>query len=339
MLMGTLSILLLFCWSCSNSTEVEEVFVPVEEETEQAAKTKIQEDVQEKIEPEEDEGVKEEEMDAMLPIFSVINGYLCGNQGEYEGENPDFYWGVLAYAISGIGPSYGDLYGIKGEDIRLHRIVVEELASIFFPNISELPKIPSPLKKQVWYNSNDDSYYCKVGEPGNVKTEIVSYERNDDGSVTVLASYQAGDTLEEIASFLYLLRENPALDKSVEPNFHYIIDSVSYEMSKDAVGQGESPEDFAAKVRSAISLKDMEMLSLLIQYPFKVDENTVAANEKEFMELGQEMVITEELARGIEDTNTVPILEVESGYMIGEEQYNIWFALTEEGYKITGMNK
>ena len=237
------------------------------------------------------------------------------------------------------GVSYGDLYGIKGEDIRLHRIVVEELAGIFFPNILELPKIPSPLKKQVWYNSNDDSYYCRVGEPGEVKTEIISYEKNDDGSVTVLASYKAGDTLEEIASFLYLLRENPALDGTVEPDFYYTIDSVSYETSRESAIQGESPEDFAAKVQSAIALRDMETLSLYIQYPFKLDEMVIAANEKEFMELDQDMVITEELARGIQDTDAAHILEVQSGYMMGEEQYNIWFALTKEGYKITGINK
>ena len=338
MLMGILLIATLFCWSCSNSTETEEVFVPLEDEkTEQTEVAKIQENIQNEIEAEEE--VNEEDMDAMLPVFSVINAYLCENQGEYDGENPDFYWGALSYAISGIGPNYGELYGIKGEDVRLHRMVVEELASIFFPNVLELPKIPSSLKKQVWYNSNDDSYYCKVGEPGEVKTEIASYEKNDDGSVTVLASYQAGDTLEEIASFLYLLRENPALDKAVKPDFHYTIDSVSYELSKDRVSQGESPEDFAAKVQSAINLRDMEMLSLLIQYPFKVDENTMIDNEKEFMELEQTIVVTEELAREIQDTDTSQLLEIEQGYMIGEEQYNIWFALTEEGYKITGMNK
>ncbi len=81
------------------------------------------------------------------------------------------------------------------------------------------------------------------------------------------------------------------------------------------------------------------MLSLLIQYPFKVDENTMIDNEKEFMELEQTIVVTEELAREIQDTDTSQLLEIEQGYMIGEEQYNIWFALTEEGYKITGMNK
>ncbi len=57
------------------------------------------------------------------------------------------------------------------------------------------------------------------------------------------------------------------------------------------------------------------------------------------MELEQTIVVTEELAREIQDTDTSQLLEIEQGYMIGEEQYNIWFALTEEGYKITGMNK
>lgn len=97
---------------------------------------------------------------------------------------------------------------------------------------------------------------------------------------------------------------------------------------------------FAAEIILAVKYKDMEGLAGLVAYPVYVGaaDPEIVESKEDFLAIGIEKVITEEMIQAITGVNLFNISEAEAGIVLGEERPNIIFSGKAKECGITGMN-
>lgn len=94
---------------------------------------------------------------------------------------------------------------------------------------------------------------------------------------------------------------------------------------------------FAGQIQAAIAAKDMEALADLCAYPLAVNGEAVDSREA-FMELGTDVVFTEERCAVIEAVDVSALEETMAGVIMGDATPNIIFKSVDGELKITGIN-
>lgn len=108
---------------------------------------------------------------------------------------------------------------------------------------------------------------------------------------------------------------------------------------QDLEEKGENGEivSFAEKIQSAMADKDMEALADLCSYPLAVN-GEVVEDKDAFMELGGDVIFTEERCAVVADTDVSTLEETMAGVIMGDATPNIIFKSVDGNLGITGIN-
>ncbi|MDE6404858.1 MAG: hypothetical protein K2M20_04300 [Lachnospiraceae bacterium] len=94
---------------------------------------------------------------------------------------------------------------------------------------------------------------------------------------------------------------------------------------------------FAGQIQAAVADKDMEAVSKLCSYPLAVNGEAVES-EDAFMELGADVIFTEERCAVIEAVDVSALEETMAGVVMGDATPNIIFKSVDGELRITGIN-
>lgn len=94
---------------------------------------------------------------------------------------------------------------------------------------------------------------------------------------------------------------------------------------------------FAGQIQAAVADKDMEAVSKLCSYPLAVNGEAVES-EDAFMELGADVIFTEERCAVIEAVDVSALEETMAGVIMGDATPNIIFKSVDGELRITGIN-
>lgn len=110
----------------------------------------------------------------------------------------------------------------------------------------------------------------------------------------------------------------------------------NYEDLEEKGSAGETAE-FAEKIQTAVAAKDMEALADLCSYPLAVNGEVVESKDA-FMELGSDVIFTEERCAVIESVDISNLEETMAGVIMGDATPNIIFKSVDGKLGITGIN-
>lgn len=94
---------------------------------------------------------------------------------------------------------------------------------------------------------------------------------------------------------------------------------------------------FAEKIRTAVADKDMEALADLCSYPLAVNGEVVESRDA-FMELGEDVIFTQERCDVIAAVDVSTLEETKAGVVMGDATPNIIFKSVDGKLGITGIN-
>lgn len=134
----------------------------------------------------------------------------------------------------------------------------------------------------------------------------------------------------EDTSVSELQEENdPAESEAEEKNENY----------SDLEEKGENSETaaFAEKIQAAVADRNMEALADLCFYPVAVNSEVVE-NKDAFMDLGEEVIFTEERCSVIAAVDVSTLEETMAGVIMGDAAPNIIFKSVDGELGIAGIN-
>lgn len=94
---------------------------------------------------------------------------------------------------------------------------------------------------------------------------------------------------------------------------------------------------FAKEIQAAVAGKDMEALANLCSYPLAVNGEVVESKDA-FMELGEDVIFTEERCEVIAAVDVSVLEETMAGVIMGDATPNIIFNSVDGKLGITGIN-
>lgn len=103
-----------------------------------------------------------------------------------------------------------------------------------------------------------------------------------------------------------------------------------------AAGGGDSAA-FAEQIKEAVADKDMDALAELCAYPLAVNGEVIETREA-FMELGADVIFTEERCAVIEAVDVSALEDTMAGVIMGDGTPNIIFKSVDGELGITGIN-
>lgn len=224
--------------------------VPVEKEGSAAASEELQE-AEETEAAEEPETEKTEETEGMLPagmenmLAPMDSLMMCMYENGYAyGDDPYVFWVELRYLL-------GNYYGMAGtgvstEDayLRVEPEVVKEFASSLTADFQELPEMPGGLENMVLYDAEKDTYLFAAGDRGLSQAEVLSCEKQENGSYQVQARLYGVEDGETICIADYTLISNHYQPgNGMEKLFSYSVSSMNMEpvegMVEEVILEGE----------------------------------------------------------------------------------------------------
>lgn len=305
--------------------------------------TKVVETTQESQKKEEKkdkktETVKDEKVESMKPLLHAINTYLYSTKTSYHPEEDAQYWEIMSYVGSMCGPIYGeDLCVVENDKYRITSKVMEELAYAVFAERNQLKEveIPKESKASIYYNKDWDAYYVKAGDAGDVHSNICTVKENKDKSKTVEVEYRRGEDDKLLSSYRYTLVTNEIEDMSIFP---YAVKDVvikKNESSQEEQSIEQEVESFVEQIKIVFSQKDIESVVNLIEETIEI--NGVSYTREKMKRADENTIITDALIHVLENAE---YKKQEQGYMLGDQNYNIYFYYNEEieGYRITTIN-
>ena len=106
--------------------------------------------------------------------------------------------------------------------------------------------------------------------------------------------------------------------------------------TESAAGGGDSAA-FAEQIKEAVADKDMDALAELCAYPLAVNGEVIETREA-FMELGADVIFTEERCAVIEAVDVSALEDTMAGVIMGDGTPNIIFKSVDGELGITGLN-
>lgn len=100
---------------------------------------------------------------------------------------------------------------------------------------------------------------------------------------------------------------------------------------------GGEVTEFARQIQTAVADKDMEALADLCSYPLAVNGEAVE-NREALMELGSDVIFTEDRCAVIESVDVLTLEETMAGIIMGDATPNIIFKSVDGKLGITGIN-
>ena len=103
--------------------------------------------------------------DAARPLRPTRIVAMTENDLEYAPEDSEFLWTSLYYMLSLYG-QMDERAEFTDDTLILPSEMVRDYAAALYPQVEQLPGIPSPISQRIRYQASDDSYHLARGDEG-----------------------------------------------------------------------------------------------------------------------------------------------------------------------------
>ena len=134
-------------------------------------------------------------------------------------------------------------------------------------------------------------------------------------------------------------QDDPAVEAEAEnePSESEAEETNDSNAAAEEKGAGGETEAFAEQIQAAMTDQDLEALADLCAYPLAVNGEVVESREA-FMELGVDVIFTEERCAVIAAVDISALEETKAGFIMGDATPNIIFQSVDGKPGITGIN-
>ncbi len=134
-------------------------------------------------------------------------------------------------------------------------------------------------------------------------------------------------------------QDDPAVEAEAEnePSESEAEETDDSNTAAEEKGAGGETEAFAEQIQAAMADQDLEALADLCAYPLAVNGEVVESREA-FMELGVDVIFTEERCAVIAAVDVSTLEETKAGFIMGDATPNIIFRPADGKPGITGIN-
>ncbi len=134
------------------------------------------------------------------------------------------------------------------------------------------------------------------------------------------------------------VQDDPAVEAEAENEPSEGETEETNDSNADAEEKGaEGEAAFAEQIQAAMADRDLEALADLCTYPLAVNGEVVESREA-FMELGVDVIFTEERCAVIAAVDVSTLEETKAGFIMGDATPNIIFQSVDGKPGITGIN-
>ena len=102
---------------------------------------------------------------SMYPAIHALVMAMTENHLDYDPEDPEFLWTSLYYMLSLYG-QMDERAELTDDTLILPSEMVRDYAAALYPQVEQLPGIPSPISQRIRYQASDDSYHLARGDEG-----------------------------------------------------------------------------------------------------------------------------------------------------------------------------
>ena len=104
-------------------------------------------------------------MDAMVAPVNALVMCMVEQGLAYNDQDDVFLWNSLYYMLSLCG-QMDERAELTDDTLILPSEMVRDYAAALYPQVEQLPGIPSPISQRIRYQASDDSYHLARGDEG-----------------------------------------------------------------------------------------------------------------------------------------------------------------------------
>ena len=101
----------------------------------------------------------------MTPAVHALVLAMTENHLDYDPSDSEFLWTSLYYMLSLYG-QMDERAEFTDDTMILPSEMVRDYAAALYPQVEQLPGIPSPISQRIRYQASDDSYHLARGDEG-----------------------------------------------------------------------------------------------------------------------------------------------------------------------------
>ena len=141
---------------------------------------------------------------AMYPAVHSLVLAMTENDLEYAPEDSEFLWTSLYYMLSLYG-QMDERAEFTDDTMILPSEMVRDYAAALYPDVAQLPEIPTPISQRIAYFASDDSYHLARGDEALIQVTVDDTQTQDNGQVILsgrMTALEDGSTLYTFQSTL-----------------------------------------------------------------------------------------------------------------------------------------
>ena len=158
--------------------------------------------------------------ESMYPAVHALVLAMTENHLEYNPEDAEFLWTSLYYMLSLYG-QMDERAELTDDTLILPGEVVQDYASVLYPDVSTLPEIPSPISERISYRAADHTYRLARGDEGLSQVTVDSPVYQDSGTVVVDGALKSLEDSSTLRAFQVTLLPRDCM-------FGYIITDLTF---------------------------------------------------------------------------------------------------------------
>lgn len=129
---------------------------------------------------------------AMAPAIHALVLSMTENNLDYDPSDSEFLWTSLYYMLSLYG-QMDERAEFTDDTMILPSEMVRDYAAALYPDVAQLPDIPSPISQRITYSAADDSYRLARGDEALIQVSVDDSQTLADGQVVLSGRMTALD--------------------------------------------------------------------------------------------------------------------------------------------------
>ena len=141
---------------------------------------------------------------AMTPAVHALVLAMTENHLDYDPSDSEFLWTSLYYMLSLYG-QMDERAEFTDDTMILPSEMVRDYAAALYPDVAQLPEIPTPISQRIAYFASDDSYHLARGDEALIQVTVDDTQPQDNGQVILsgrMTALEDGSTLYTFQSTL-----------------------------------------------------------------------------------------------------------------------------------------
>lgn len=156
---------------------------------------------------------------SMTPAVHALVLAMTENHLDYDPGDSEFLWTSLYYMLSLYG-QMDERAEFTDDTMILPSEMVRDYAAALYPDVAQLPDIPSPISERISYSAAEDCYRLTRGDEGLIQVVVDGSQTQENGQVVLSGRMVALEDNSTLYTFQATLSPRDTM-------FGFIIDSLA----------------------------------------------------------------------------------------------------------------